>query len=46
MKVLVISHNVFSQSENMGKTLANLFSSFKENEISQLYFHSVMLAYK
>ena len=40
MKVLVISHNVFSQSENMGKTLANMFSCFRENEISQLYFHS------
>ena len=40
MKVLVISHNVFSQSENMGKTLANMFSSFQENDISQLYFHS------
>lgn len=40
MKVLVISHNVFSYSENMGKTLANMFSGFQEDEIFQLYFHS------
>lgn len=40
MKVLVISHNVFSNSENMGKTLYKLFSNFREEDICQLYFHS------
>lgn len=40
MKILVISHNVFSNSENMGKTLYKLFSNFQEEDICQLYFHS------
>ncbi len=40
MKVLVISHNVFSNSENMGKTLYKLFSNFREEDVCQLYFHS------
>ncbi len=40
MRILIISHNVFSDSENMGKTLLNLFSGFDEDDICQLYFHS------
>ena len=39
-KILVISHNAFSTSNNMGKTLATLFNSFDANEVAQLYFHS------
>lgn len=40
MKVLVISHTVFSKSSNMGKTLLSYFSQFDKNEIAQLYVHS------
>lgn len=39
MKVLVISHNSFSTCNSMGKTLCTLFSSFKKDEISQLYIY-------
>lgn len=39
-KILVISHNAFSSSNNMGKTLAALFNVFKESEVAQLYFYS------
>lgn len=39
-RVLVISHNAFSTTNNMGKTLVSLFHDFKNNEIAQLYFHS------
>ena len=39
MKVLVISHNCFSTTQNMGKTLLSLFSEFRKDEIMQLYFH-------
>jgi len=38
MKVLVISHNAFSKSNNMGRTLRNQFRDFNEDEIAQLYF--------
>lgn len=40
-RVLVISHNAFSSSNNMGKTLASLFYSFESDELAQLYFHSL-----
>lgn len=40
-RVLVISHNAFSTSNNMGKTLASLFHDFDKSEIAQLYFHSL-----
>ncbi|MBP5769510.1 MAG: glycosyltransferase [Fibrobacter sp.] len=39
MKVLVVSHNSFSTCNSMGKTLCTLFSSFKKDEISQLYIY-------
>ncbi len=38
MKVLVISHNSFSQTHNNGKTLSSLFSAFEKQELCQLYF--------
>lgn len=40
MKVLVISHNVFSATNNMGKTLIGYFSKFNSDEITQFYIHS------
>ena len=39
MKVLVISHNVFSMTSSMGKTLVNFFGQIEPENISQLYFH-------
>lgn len=40
MKVLIISHNVISESTNMGKTLKTYFSDWNDNEIAQFYIHS------
>lgn len=37
--MLVVSHNAFSQTNNMGKTLLGLFHSFDNDNIAQLYFH-------
>lgn len=37
MKVLVISANAFSQTQNNGKTYEAIFSKFKKEEICQLY---------
>lgn len=37
MKVLLISHNPFSTYQSMGKTFASLFSSFRKEELCQLY---------
>lgn len=39
MKVLVISHNCFSTTQNMGKTLSTLFCEFGKDEIMQLYLY-------
>ena len=39
MKVLIVSHNCFSTTQNMGKTLMSLFSEFKKEELMQLYFY-------
>ncbi|MDB8545636.1 hypothetical protein GMB50_12540 [Turicibacter sanguinis] len=38
-KVLIISHNAFSTSNNMGKTLSGLFGGFEKLNLAQLYFH-------
>lgn len=40
MKILVISHNVFSNTENMGKTLCSYFENFNADDIAQFYIHS------
>lgn len=40
MKVLIISHNPMSTKSSIGKTLLSLFSSFKKEEICQLYIHT------
>lgn len=40
VRLLVISHNCFSTRNNMGKTLAALFSRWPREQIAQLYFSS------
>ena len=40
MKVLVISHNVFCKTTNMGKTLMGYFDGIDPNDIAQFYIHS------
>lgn len=40
MKVLVISHNVFCKTSNMGKTLKSYFDLIDPSNIAQLYVHS------
>lgn len=39
MKILVVSHNCFSTTQNMGKTLNALFNEFNKDEIMQLYLY-------
>ena len=39
-KVLIVSHNVFSESGNMGRTMADMFSSFPSENLAQIFFHS------
>ncbi len=39
-RVLVISHNVFSKTENMGKTLMSYFATWESKDIAQFYIHS------
>jgi hypothetical protein len=39
-KVLVVSHNVFSTTSNMGKTLSAFFAGWDTDKLAQLYFHS------
>lgn len=38
-RVLVVSHNVFSTGNNMGRSLAALLSSWDPASLSQLYFY-------
>lgn len=40
MRVLIISHNVFDKTNNMGKTLLSYFSGFQPEEVAQFYIHS------
>lgn len=42
MKVLIISHNVISTDNNMGKTLLSLFSEFSKEELCQLYVYPII----
>ena len=39
-KVLVISHNMFGKTGNMGKTLAEMLSFLPKENMAQLYFHA------
>lgn len=40
MRILVVSHNVFSKTENMGKTLVSYFKDFGKKNLAQFYIHS------
>ncbi len=40
MRILVISHNVFSDTESMGKTLSGYFTGWDKEKIAQFYIHS------
>ena len=39
-KTLVISHNVFNETGNMGKTMTDLLSCIPQDSLAQLYFHT------
>lgn len=39
-KVLIVSHNVFSTTSSMGKTMAAFFNGWERENIAQLYFHT------
>lgn len=39
MRVLVVSHNVFSDSGNMGKTMMRMLGGIPPERLAQLYFH-------
>ena len=39
LRVLVISHNVFSSSGNMGKTMMHMLAGIPANNVAQIYFH-------
>ena len=39
-RILVISHNVFCDNSDMGRTLANYFKGTNNFSLAQLYFHS------
>jgi glycosyltransferase involved in cell wall biosynthesis len=39
-RVMVISHNVFGTTSNMGKTLSAFFTGWDSDKLAQLYFHS------
>jgi glycosyltransferase involved in cell wall biosynthesis len=38
IKILVISNNVFSETNNNGKTISSFFKNFPSHNIAQLYF--------
>ena len=38
-RVLVVSHNCFSDNTNMGRTLSSYFKSWNQDSVAQLYFH-------
>lgn len=40
MKVLIVSHNCLSRSNNMGRTLTACFRAFAPEELAQFYIHS------
>lgn len=40
MKILIVSHNVFSKTESMGKTLSSYFNGFDAKDLAQFYIHS------
>lgn len=40
MRVLIVSHNPFCRTNNMGKTLLSYFFGFQPEQIAQFYIHS------
>ncbi len=40
MRILIISHNVFSKTSNSGKTLISYFNDYPRENIAQFYIHS------
>jgi hypothetical protein len=40
-RILIISHNSFSNKSNNGKTLESIFSSFKKENLFQIYFRNI-----
>lgn len=40
MRVLIISHNSFRATSNMGKTLMSYFQNFTPEELAQFYIHN------
>lgn len=40
MKVLIVSHNVFERTNNMGKTLMSYFPAFGVENVAQFYIHA------
>ena len=39
-KVLILSHNPIGNTDNMGKTMQNIFSCFPKEELCQLYIRN------
>lgn len=39
-KVLIISHNLYDNNNNIGKTLVSLFEGWPKNKLAQLYFRN------
>lgn len=39
-KVLIISHNLYDDSNNIGKTLVSLFDGWPKDRLSQIYFRN------
>ena len=37
MRVLIISHNVIGETNNMGKTLLSYFQAFSPDEVAEFY---------
>lgn len=37
-KILIISHNSINDTDNMGRTIGNIFSKFPDEELCQLFF--------
>lgn len=45
-KVLIISHNLYDDSNNIGKTLVSLFNGWPKEKLAQIYFRNDMPSFK
>ena len=43
-RILIISHNPINRFDNMGRTIGNIFSKFKPEELCQLYFKEQLVS--